>query len=250
MKKNILTLIFFAVSFGLLVLGKDAFNIYSAVISLFSFYEIVKVYKTTARIPLYIEILNYLVLVFIAIVHSSSIDSRLLAASFFVNLIPLLFSKSGYELKDAIFLFASNIFIGTAFSSLLFLRSENIYEVFYLLLIVLLSKIFYFLGDHYIGKNYNNLGRSYEGIACSILMSAFVSSIFYLVFINSFNSDIFIVVVSFLVSVFSIFGELMFVYARKIFKKNKKASNNGGVFNRVNSILFVTLAYMIIRSIL
>ena len=94
---------------------------------------------------------------------------------------------------------------------------------------------------------------SYEGIVCSILMGAFVSSIFYLVFINSFNSDIFIVIISFILSVFSVVGELMFIYVKNLFTNKKKSSkerSNSAILNRANSILFVTLVYMIIRSIL
>ena len=103
MMKNILTLLFFAISFVLLILGKETFSVYLAIISLFSFYEIVKAYKRTRNIPLYVEVLNYLVLVFITIVSTSSLDYRLLAASLFINLIPLLFTSGDYELKDAIF---------------------------------------------------------------------------------------------------------------------------------------------------
>ena len=83
----------------------------------------------------YFEILNYLVLIFITILYSKALDYRLLAATFFVNLIPIIFHVKDYDFYDAMFLICSNLFVGGAFGSLLYIRNESIYEVFYLLLL-------------------------------------------------------------------------------------------------------------------
>lgn len=254
MKKNILTIIFFVLSFTLLVIGKEEFNFYLTIISLFSFYEIMKLYNINRSVPLYIEVLNYLALILATALVNNAFDYRLIALLLFINFIPLLFHKKEYEIKDAFFLLGANVLISSAASSLTLIRNESLYEAFYILIIVFICKIFYFLGDYYIGKNYNRFGKSYEGIVCSILMGSFVSSVFYLVFINSFNSDFFIVIVSFILGIVCISGELMINYVNNMFSSNKLSNknsiNSGSIFSRVTSIFFVTLAYMIIKSIL
>jgi phosphatidate cytidylyltransferase len=266
MKVNVLNIIFLiAVFISSLFLGKLSFSIIMSLFAVLSLREMLNIKNKDISFPIEIELLSYVILLFFVMNNYNNkidfyyIDYKLLSILILTSLIPLVIfnNKNKYNLLDALYLCSSTLFIGITFNLLTQFRMHNIYYVMFILVIAVISSVFEFITNKYIGK-YIFLPtiapkKSIEGVLGGIVMSTIISTMF---FISTITTDIpiyGIVIISFILSLAGQFGDLVFKFIKKEFNKpNFSKSNNGksGILDIMDSVIFITLGFIMFVSIL
>lgn len=246
------------ITIPMLFLGGIYFKILIFVLGLLSLRELLKLKK---NIPSYIKYITYLLLSiflinsFELINTSFSIDLNLLILSIFCLFVPLILYHNNkiYNIDDALFLFGTLIFLSVAFNSFMIIRDKGLMITIYLLLVTWLTDIFAFFGGSKFGKHKLvpsvSPKKSIEGMIAGTIVSVIISSVFYYFCISS-NVNVFLLVtLSTLLSLIGQFGDLIFSSIKRQYDI-KDFSNimpgHGGILDRLDSLIFVMLAYMLI----
>ena len=251
--KYITPIVLFLLSLALIVVGGTAFSIYSVLLGAFTFWGMLKIIKRVREIPLYIEIINYILVLLIIIAKHNVLSYQLLSILLLVNISPLLIYKKKYNLTDLFGIASIVLIIGSAFSIILYVREQSLYKVLYVLLMVIVGRVFYVVADKLVGAHYNKLNMSYEGIICSVIMSTILGGLFYYEVLNKFNSMIFIFVISLFISLCSIGGRMFFEYVKRELKINDSVDFKVticSIMSFVSNIIFAFMGYVITMSIL
>ena len=246
-----------------LIVGNIPFTILVIVAGLLGLRELFKIIKTTSHIPLFIEIINYITLIFFIVSNYgagsffTTVDYRLTSFLLIVNLLPLVFinNKDKYSLKDAFLVIGIVLFFGITFNLAIILRSSGFKEIMYLLLITVFNDTFAYLTGMLIGKHHFtdiSPNKTIEGCIGGALMGTVVASIYYFTFFNAFNVAL-VILLTFLISIISQAGDLVFSYIKREYGV-KDFSNlipgHGGVLDRLDSIIFAILGFVVFSSLI
>lgn len=260
---NILLLI--TILIGSFFLSKLFFNIILSILSIFSLRELLCIRTGERKFPIEIELLSYVILVFFIMNNYGNnldyylVDYKLLAALLLTDLIPLVIinNKKKYSLLDALYLIGSTLFMGITFNLLSQFRTYNNNYVSYIVLIALICSIFEFLTTYYIGKTKFlptiSPKKTLEGVLGGIAMGTIISTMFFISTINTQLPIYAIVIISFVLCIFSQFGDLVFSFIKKEFNKSNFSSYNpkiSGILDIIDSIVFVTLGFILFVSVL
>ena len=237
----------------LIILGDIPFEIGVAAISALSFRELLMLFKKKNKLPLVIEIISYISVLVVTL----SLDSILqaLALIIMVLFIPLIiFKKEEYTFNSVISLFGIITFVGVIYHCVINVRLGSIWELLYLLLITILTDTFAYFGGKLFGttKLLERISpnKTVEGSVIGLLVSTTVASIFYLFIINPGENIGIIILISFILSAIGQIGDLIFSAVKREFDI-KDYSNlipgHGGMFDRFDSIAFVSLFYVVIK---
>ncbi|MBR1414115.1 MAG: phosphatidate cytidylyltransferase [Bacilli bacterium] len=181
---------------------------------------------------------------------------RGLAITMLSLLIPTLFYKNEkYTTKDAFFLIGSVIFLGLFFNGLILVRIIDIKLFIYLILIATMTDTFAYIVGSLIGRNKIvpriSPGKTWEGSIGGSLLGSFIAISYYSIAISSISFKLLVITV-----VLSIIGQLGDLLFSKIKRENKiKDFSNimpghGGILDRLDSISFIVLSYLIIYSLI
>ena len=135
-------------------------------------------------------------------------------------------------------------------------KSKRIkYIALYVFLISFMTDTYAYIGGMLIGKNkLTSISpkKTIEGSIIGTVMATFLGTCFYNILINDIGL-IEIALVSLVLSVISQFGDLFFSSIKRYYDK-KDYSNlipgHGGILDRLDSVIFVTIALNLILNIL
>ena len=257
MKKRIISGFFIIL---ILVLGlcysKVSFAILISLCALIANYELISLNKDNKKFQI-IRIISYIMMLLITlnnIVYKLDIVSIyiLLIISLVVPLI--IYNNKDYNVSNCLFLIGSIILIGTSFNSLILFRYENIYLCIYIFLISFITDTYAYIGGMLIGRHkLTSISekKTIEGSIIGTIMATIIGSCYYNIAFNSY-SMLLIILISLLLSIISQFGDLFFSCIKRYFNK-KDYSNlipgHGGILDRFDSVIFVTLLLKLIISI-
>lgn len=266
MKNNIITILFLITMFVCSIfLGKLVFNILITFFAILSLREMLHIRNKEKPIPIEIELLSYVIVMFFVMNNYDNnleyylFDYKLLAVLVLTSLIPLVIvnNKKRYNILDALFLMGSTLFIGITFNLLAQFRMNNSNYVVYIFIITLVSFVFELTTNYYIGKTIFvptiNPKKMLEGVFGGVIMGTILSSMF---FISTINTDLpiyGIVIISFILSVFGQFGDLVFSFIKKEFNKSSFSNynvGNGGILDIMDSVIFITLGFILFITII
>ena len=252
-----------AVFIPLLILGGIPFKIFVAIIALLASYELVHIREQRKVFPLFIKIMTYAITTLIALngtnngnVLNFSFDYRYITFILFVYLFSMVIinDRKKYNINDAFYLSASCLLIGVTFNLLLQLRNYSIYYVIYLFLITTMTDMFAMEVGKRIGKTKMapNISpkKTYEGSIGGVIMGTFIPSIFYMQVIGTTN-PILLVGITMLLSIVAQLGDLSFSSIKRYYEKKDFSDlipGHGGILDRLDSIIFVTLIFVILLS--
>lgn len=137
------------------------------------------------------------------------------------------------------------------------IRNSSLSYFVYLILITILTDTYALFGGKLIGKHHMikeiSPSKTWEGALVGTAFATFASSVFYHTIINPDLNICYIILLSLLLSIISQFGDLLFSSIKRYFGK-KDFSNlipgHGGILDRLDSIIFVSLGFMFILSII
>lgn len=244
--------------------GGIAFNLTVFILAVLGLKEFLDIKKSKKEIPAFIEFISYIALSLIIFFNSSnnyllSVDYRLIAGVFLTFLIPtvLYHDRKLYSVNDAFYLIGGVFFLGISFSLFVLLRNEGIALLLYLLLISIFTDTFAYFTGLLIGKNklLSDISpkKTIEGMIGGTILGVFIASTFYLTVIDSSLPLYIVIFMTTFLSIIGQFGDLVFSAIKRYFDK-KDFSNimpgHGGILDRLDSIIFVTLGFMFFISLI
>ena len=169
-------------------------------------------------------------------------------------LIPTIFVNS-YKTKDAIYLMGFTLLLGMLFNSVIMLYESNKWILLYIVLVSMSTDIFAYLigsliGCHKFSKISPN--KSIEGCVAGSLCASIIGTFYYLAVIDS-THVLNIIILTLIISLVSQMGDIFF---SKIKRENgikdfsKVIVGHGGILDRLDSLIFAILVYIILCTIL
>lgn len=271
MKQRIISaVVLLAIFIPILLIGKVPYAILMTILAWMGLYEIINARKRKKDFPSIMKFLSYLLVALFVITNYRTqevltyknlqffLDYRLMAILIFSYIMPIIFiDNKKYNLNDALFLIGSTLFIGISFNLLISIRNLSLEYIIYIFLISTITDTFALLTGRKIGKNKLapnvSPNKTIEGSIGGSIMGTFVSSIYFLEVINPSVSVFAVVMMSLILSVIGQMGDLVFS-AIKRYYNTKDFSNlipgHGGILDRLDSIIFIVLGFLIFLTIL
>lgn len=262
MKKRVISaIVALIIVVPLIIVGGKPFEIGVGVLSVLGLKEFIDLKKHHKKIPDIMIIISYVCL--LLLVYSEfdgysiffGLTYRGIAITLLTLLIPtVLYKDDRYTSRDALYLIACILFLGMAFNSLILICVLDIWHLVYLVLITTMTDMFAMLLGKAFGHHklipHVSPNKTVEGSILGTVVATIVASIFYIFMIS--KTQIYkIIIITIILSIVGQFGDLLF---SKIKRENdiKDFSNimpgHGGILDRLDSLTFVILAYIIMFS--
>lgn len=266
MKIRILSaILMLAVFIPLLIIGGEIFSILMSLIAVAALYELINIRQSKKEFPFLMKVFAYLLVLFYSlnnftsIEFTSNLDYRVMTFIIFAFLIPMVFINDNkkYNINDALFLIGATQFIGLSFNLIIITRNYDILYIVYLFLISIITDTFALFGGKLIGKTPLSKkispNKTVEGSIVGTLMGTSIAVIFYHIAINNTLPLVNLVIVTLILSIVGQIGDLVFSAIKRYYDK-KDFSNlipgHGGVLDRLDSIIFIILAYILFVGII
>ena len=262
MKKRIISaIIMVAVFVPFLILGNNFYLVLGGVLGILALWEMIRLEK---NIPSYMQFLSYVVCLLLILYKYDSkeyfdiVNFPILVSMFFIYSFSIIINKNikKYNYKDGLWLFGITLLIGIMFNSFIKVRNIGLYQVIYCLLIATMTDTFALFGGKMFGKTKLSKeispNKTVEGSIVGSLMGTTIASIFYALVIGDKSATI-IVLLTFALSIFGQFGDLFFSSIKR--EHNVKDFSNiipghGGILDRVDSLLFIILGFLLYSMII
>lgn len=259
MKTRIISALVAAIIFvPIFLMGGRIFNIAILLVTLLGLKEIMQAREIEKKYP---DFMRFVAYIMIAIVYlgrilnkdiSFVIDFRLLAGVFLVILLPIVLyhNKEKYDVTDAFSLLSSILFLGFSMSLFSIYRNIDLSIILFLMLITIITDSYAYFCGLLIGKHKLlecvSPKKTWEGTIGGSLVGTFVATVYYITIINSSISLFKIVPIILFLSLIGQFGDLFFSAIKRKYGI-KDFSNimpgHGGILDRLDSIIFVMLAF-------
>ncbi len=259
MKQRVISAILaFIIFIPIFIIGGSLFNFAFYILTLLGLKEFMSAKEKEKKFPDFIRMISYIMITFLYFSTtinnnlSFSLDYRLISGLFLTILLPVIVyhNEKVYSVKDAFYLLGGVFFLGYSMSLFYLYRNISIELIIYLFLITILTDSYaYFIGS-LIGKNklleVVSPKKTWEGTIGGSLVGTFVCTVYYITVINPNISLIEISLITLFLSLIGQFGDLLFSAIKRFFKI-KDFSNimpgHGGILDRLDSIIFVMLAF-------
>lgn len=180
------------------------------------------------------------------------VSYKVLCGIILVLCIPILFYKNKYKVTDTFYLLSNVLFLGIGFNLLISVYNYGIKYFILLILITTLTDTFALFGGKLIGKHkFTSISpnKTIEGCIIGSLVSTFICTMYYINIIGATSNILSIVLVVLFLSIIGQCGDLFFSAIKREF--NKKDFGNlipghGGILDRLDSIIFVLFAFILV----
>lgn len=170
---------------------------------------------------------------------------------------PIIFYNNNdkYNMEDSLYLIGITFFLGIAFNIIVYLRDIDIALCLYIFLVACLTDTYAYISGSLIGRHKLteiSPKKTIEGSILGSFMGTILASIYYLTVIDA-NNIFKVLLMTFILTVLSEFGDLVFSSIKRQFKI-KDYSNiipgHGGMLDRFDSIIYVALSYVLVLTIM
>lgn len=262
MKKRIISaIIMILIVLPFIIKGGIPYSLLVGLIGIMGYKEIIDLRKD--KLSEFPNLMKYVGLICLLLLIYSNFEKygllfgvpyKLLCLIILFICIPIIFYKDKYKVSDAFHLLSDILFLGIGFNLFISIYNYNIKYFILLILITTLTDTFALFGGKLIGKHkFTNISpnKTIEGSLIGTVLSTFVSTMYY---VNVINSDVNIFKVVCLIIFLSIIGQcgdLFFSAIKREYNKkdfSKLIPGHGGILDRLDSMIFVLLAFVIIIS--
>ena len=257
MKKRVISaIIAFAIFIPLVIIGGIYLKIAACILGVLGMKEFLELPHKNKR-PMYIDVIFYAFTILLIFIDSKRQVYYLLA-----GLIPALAviycnDNKKYNADEAFKLICMCLLVGTFFHKLLVIREVSILKFVYLFLITMLTDTYAHMagtlvGEHKLAPKISP-NKTWEGAIVGGIFGTLCASTFYYIFIDGNVNVLALLIITLFLSTLGQLGDLFF----SAIKRNhdiKDFSNimpgHGGVLDRLDSIIFVVIGYIILSGII
>ncbi len=266
MKQRVISaIIMLLIVVPIFIIGGNLFKLFIFLVAMLGMKEYLDIKETKKELPIFIKLVGYLFIPFILFTinvnqkFQMTIDFRVITSLFMILLLPVVLyhNRDTYSINDANYVFMGVMFLGIAMSLFNTYFDMNRDLLLYLILITVFTDTFAYITGMLVGKNklLESISpkKTWEGLIGGTIFGVFVATCFYTTVIDS---NVQILVVAAITTILSIIGQLgdLFFSAIKRYFGKKDFSNlmpgHGGILDRLDSLIFVLLAYSFFLSIL
>lgn len=251
--------------FPILLIGGTLFDIMMITMAMGALYELFNMRAHVKEIPFAVKIISF-TLLFLFITSGSghsglsfSFEYKYVVAFILTLLLPIIIyrNKEDYTIEDAAYTITSVLLLGVVFNLIIALRDVRLAYIIYLLIISVSVDSFGILAGSLIGRHKLALDispkKTIEGAVYGFFMATILASAFFSIIISNNVAPLLIILMSAVLSVAAIIGDLFFSAIKRQYKE-KDFSNlipgHGGILDRIDSLIFVLLAFVLFASIL
>lgn len=265
MKKRIISaLIVLAVALPILIKGGLLLDIGIILLGLLGLKEFITAKEGKKRLPLFIKVVSYSLLVVTLVFGLSNkevltLNYTCLSALFMTLLLPtvLYHDRTKYSINDAFYMIGGVLFLSISMLLLGTIREMGLALLIYLFSITVINDTYALITGMLVGRNKLaeeiSPKKTIEGSIGGLIMGTVLPVYLYVTIINPEVSFIMITIVTLFLSILGQLGDLVFS-AIKRYYNIKDFSNimpgHGGILDRLDSIIFVMLGYMLFVSLL
>ena len=149
------------------------------------------------------------------------------------------------------------MFLAIAYNSSIMIINTDLNYLFYILIVTIGTDIFAYFTGYFIGKHKLcekiSPKKTWEGAIGGSVIGTIIATIFYLFVITS-NVNLFLLVaITLLLTIVGQIGDLFFSSIKRYYEVkdfSKLIPGHGGVLDRLDSIIFVVLTYILFMNIL
>lgn len=171
--------------------------------------------------------------------------------------LPIVFYNNSerYNINDAFFIMGCVFFLGFGFHNIIYMAKMDIYKCILIFLIAFVTDTYAYIGGCLIGKHrLTSISpkKTVERSVVGTIMGCLIGSVYYNLAIGG-SSFLEIILICLFLTILSEIGDLVMSSIKRYFNK-KDYSNlipgHGGILDRFDSVLFVSLGLSLIISIL
>ena len=267
MKQRVISaIVAIAIIVPLFLIGGIPFTIGAAIIGGLAFVETLALKESHKPYPAYIKVISFLCFETLVLIKMDiTLLFLIVSLSALVLTIPTIFDKKEvYTTKEALHLLGTIFLLGFVFNLIITVFDRSKWLFLYLVLVAVLTDTFAMIIGKLIGKHKLipkvSPNKTLEGSVFGSIVGTIVPSIIYyyvvpssISILNDKIGIIILVVMTLLLTIVSQLGDLFF---SKMKRENgiKDFSNimpgHGGILDRLDSLSFVMLAYIVLTNII
>ena len=249
-----------AILIPIIILGGKFFAIGMGVLALLGYRELLNLKENAREIPIFIKLIGMILMLLLVFSEFDGLNIiyglsyKALALVLLALYIPTLFYKNNvYTTREAFYLTGIVLLLGLVFNSFILIRSISVYLLTYLIIVCAVTDAFAMFTGMLIGRHKLcpkiSPKKTIEGSIGGTLIGSAVGVIFYINLVGDYSIKL--ILFTLLLSVIGQLGDLFF---SKIKRENniKDFSNimpgHGGVLDRIDSLCFAALTYLVIIS--
>ena len=241
------------------------FKIAFYVLAMLGLREYLNVRAKRKDFPIFIKLIAYLCLTLIYFTFNIKTnmaigaDIRYITGLLLVMFVPMLLykDKNEYNINDACYVTSGVLLLSITMLLATVYRNIGLSLIVFLFLVTVLTDTFAYITGMLIGRHKLlesiSPNKTWEGFIGGSVMGTFVSVMFYITVINPNISLPIIILTTLFLSIIGQIGDLFFSAIKRYYKV-KDFSNimpgHGGILDRLDSIMFVILAYSLIITII
>lgn len=259
-KRTFSAIILLIILVGSVFIGYKAFSIVMLLAAILGYHELFQIkYKEKKQNIAMIQLLGYFSLILLVLNNIFfSIDINILGILPILALtIPIVFyhNYDTYNINDAFYIMGCVFFLGFGFHNIAYMAKVDIYKCILIFLIAFTTDTYAYIGGNLIGKHQLTKispKKTVEGSIVGTIMGVLIGVVYYNLAIGGLNISE-MIMVCLILTILSELGDLVMSSIKRYFNQKDYSDlipGHGGILDRFDSVLFVSLGLSIFVSLM
>lgn len=259
-QRTISAIILLILLVGSLVISSKLFGIVMLLVAVLGFNEFFDIkYHDNEKKLKYIKILGIISLILITLNETFySLDLRtVILLPLIILSIPIVIYNDNelYSVNDCMYVLGIVYFLGLSFENIIYLRDTQMAKCIFIFIVAFITDTYAYIGGSLVGRHkLTSISpkKTIEGSVIGTVMGVLIGSVYYYNVVGGVSVPM-TILLCLILTILSEIGDLMFSSIKRYFNK-KDYSNlipgHGGVLDRFDSVIYVSLGLSLILSMM